>query len=153
MTDEIVIDTRLEDALKPETRSARKGLLASSLLGVSVVKVGVLPSKISALGIEFDKLNQKSFALLIVALVVYFFATFFIYAASDFILWMQNRKKVELDFKLANIFPSMYAIAGVYKLSKLSSFVAWLRCLIDFIFPAVAGIYAIYLLSRFVTTI
>lgn len=153
MADEIATDTRLQDALKPETRSARKSLLISSFLGVAVVKVGVLPSKISALGIEFDKLNQKSFACLLAVLVVYFLATFFIYAVSDFLLWLQNKRKVELNFTLANIFPSMYAIAGVYKLSMLSSFVAWLRCLIDFVFPVIVGIYAIYSLSTLVTTI
>lgn len=153
MSDEVVVDTRLQDALSPETRLARKSLLAFSAIGVAVVKVGLLPSKISALGIEFDKLNQKSFAGLLAVISFYFLITFLSYALSDFLLWKSNKRQLEISFYTKNLLPSFYALGGVYRLSKLSGAVSWLRCILDFFVPIIVSGYAIFILCNLVANI
>jgi len=148
VTEESVVDIRLKDALAPETRSARKALLAASFVGVAVAKVGIVPTKLSTLGLEFEKFHQKGFVLLIAILSVYFLASFFVYALSDFLGWKRSKRQLEVSFWHASMQPSWYSVAKIYSLSTFSSIVVWLRCLIDFFFPIFAAAYAIYILSN-----
>jgi len=47
----------------------------------------LIPSKISALGIEFSQTDQKSLLSMIALVVLYFLVAFALYASSDFIAW------------------------------------------------------------------
>lgn len=51
------------------------------------MKSGLVPSKISALGIEFTRTDQRALVLACGAIVTYFVVAFAIYAASDFTAW------------------------------------------------------------------
>lgn len=148
MTDELV-DTRITNALSPETLSAKKHLLIASFLGLMVTKAGLLPNKISALGIEFEKINQQNFICLMTCLLIYFFSTFFIYGCSDYSIWKRNKAKTEISFKLANIFPSFYSISGVYKGEYSLGLLGYMRCIIDFMTPVIVGLYSLYTLINF----
>ncbi len=86
MTDPAARDLLLGDPLSDVTRKERRMLLAISLLGVGLVKTGLVPTKIEALGVEFDKANQQALLFLLAIVAVYFFSAFLIYAAADFLV-------------------------------------------------------------------
>ena len=77
----------LRNPLSEVTRSERRTLLGASAVGIIIVKTGLVPSKISALGIEFSQADQKSLLFAIAAIITYFLAAFMVYAASDFLSW------------------------------------------------------------------
>lgn len=48
---------------------------------------GIVPEKMSGLGIEFAAADQRAILIIVVAVVVYFWCAFLIYALSDFVAW------------------------------------------------------------------
>ncbi|OXX25643.1 MULTISPECIES: hypothetical protein [unclassified Vibrio] len=57
--------------------------MVAGLIGVLVADVGLIPSKISALGIEFTGIEQSNLLKLLFVIVVYYVLTFVIYAISE----------------------------------------------------------------------
>jgi len=92
----------LADPLSELTRRERRVLLAVSALAILVADAGLLPSQISALGIEFDSYDQRFLYLSLVGFVFYFFATFGIYAYSDFLSWTMKVKTAIVNARLAH---------------------------------------------------
>jgi hypothetical protein len=80
----------LSDPLSVQTRKERQLLLLVSLFSLALTKAGLLPQKISALGIEFKLANQQALLLIVLLIVVYFILALTIYAASDFIAWRKS---------------------------------------------------------------
>ena len=78
---------RLNDPLSEVTRRERKYLLGISLLSMFIVKTGLVPTKVSALGVEFNEANQESLLLILALMVLFFLVAFCIYALSDFLAW------------------------------------------------------------------
>ena len=66
------LEIQLRDPLSKETRLERRNLLGASAIGIVIVKTGLVPSKISALGIEFSQTDQRSLLLAIAAVISYF---------------------------------------------------------------------------------
>ena len=52
-------EIRLQDPLSDVTRAERKTLLGLSAVGLVIARSGLVPSRISALGIEFDRADQE----------------------------------------------------------------------------------------------
>lgn len=88
---------RLRDPLTEVTRKERRTLLAIAALGILMVKTGLIPSKNSALGIEFSPGDQKVILHALAVLIGYFLVGFFIYASTDFILWRQEFHTAIID--------------------------------------------------------
>ncbi|SDF20198.1 hypothetical protein [Phytopseudomonas seleniipraecipitans] len=86
-------ETRLIDPLSEVTRKERKVLLGLSVLSIFIVGTDAVPTKISALGIEFGAMDQQVFVWLLAAVIAYFTITFIVYASSDYVAW----KKEMLD--------------------------------------------------------
>jgi hypothetical protein len=59
------------------------------MVGIPILKTGLVPTKNTALGIEFGEDDQQTFLFLLGLVVVYFLAAFLIYAASDFLAWWE----------------------------------------------------------------
>jgi hypothetical protein len=78
---------RVGEVLSPVTRAERRTLLAVALLAAAVAHTGLIPSKISALGIEFARTDQRALLLILAVIVIYFTTTFTIYASNDFLAW------------------------------------------------------------------
>ena len=78
-----VSQVRLRDPLSEVTRKKRRALLWVSALGIVVVKSGLIPSKISALGIEFSPTDQHTLMLALGAAVAYLLLALLLYASSD----------------------------------------------------------------------
>jgi hypothetical protein len=74
----------LTNPLTEETRKERRNLLAVSALGIVMMKTGLIPAKISALGIEFSHTDQTSLLRIVAAITGYFLTAFIVYALSDF---------------------------------------------------------------------
>src|SRR5215208_2976343 len=74
----------VRDPLTPVTRKGRLYLLAVSLIGVTMVRTGLVPSKISTFGIELDKPNRSALLFLLALVTIYFLVAFVLYAASDY---------------------------------------------------------------------
>lgn len=87
----------LRDPLNETTRKTRRNLLAASLAGLVIAKVGLIPTKISAFGIEFSADNQQSLVMLLALVIAYFAAAFFVYSYSEFTAWQLAFRSQELQ--------------------------------------------------------
>jgi hypothetical protein len=73
------------DPLSEETRTTRTYLLGLSMAGIVMVHAGLLPSRITALGIAFEKADRRLLLFLCGLVTAYFLVAFFLYAIVDFI--------------------------------------------------------------------
>lgn len=153
-------DVRLRDPLSDVTRRERRALLGSSTLGIVIVKTGLVPSKITALGIEFTQADQRSLLLSIAAIISYFLIAFVVYAASDFLAWRLSygwtlieeeleRRRLpedvdEKEWGLKKEIIEEYRLSEIwFTMSKPMSFV---RALFEFAIPIILGAYVVIIL-------
>jgi hypothetical protein len=73
----------LEDALTEETRKERRNLLIAATVGIAIVKAGLIPKKVSALGIDAD-VDEKGLLWVLMGVTIYFLIAFLVYAYSDY---------------------------------------------------------------------
>lgn len=147
----------LRDPLSEVTRKERRMLLSFSVVGVFVARAGLVPAKISALGIDFERTQQQTLLLLFALVVCYFVAAFVIYGFTDFLAWRiayHEGSKVTTRELLEGIG------SGTLQELRQSDRVAekWIprwpryaalpasviRALFDFLLPIIVGAYAIY---------
>jgi hypothetical protein len=142
----------VRDPLSEVTRNERGFLLGASVIAIVLVRTGLVPSKISALGIEFSPTDQKALLSVLALVIIYFVVAFAIYAASDFIAWrlaLQSAMRAwihrdrgtsshrEMEERLRERFRII-----PYFLAPTSL----LRGVFEFLLPLIVGIYAAQLL-------
>ncbi|MBC5831559.1 hypothetical protein [Vibrio metschnikovii] len=88
---------RLREPLNETTRKARRNLLAAAVVGVVIAKVGLVPTKISAFGVDFTSANQESLLLLLACAIGYFSITFVVYLYSELIAWQLVFRSKEME--------------------------------------------------------
>jgi len=81
---------RVADPLSKHTRGVRKSLLVSSVISIAVAKTGFIPTKVSALGLEFSQADRGSMLWLIGAVVSFFLLSFLVSALGDFMAWRMS---------------------------------------------------------------
>ena len=159
MTNRTPREIKLSDPLSEVARKERKFLLASCILGIAMVKAGIVPSKISVLGIDFAKTDQKFLLLVLGIIILYFLVAFLIYAASDIIIWhnlfsqslkasMVSRGKSEAEKDPLMVMEDyiddfLRRPFSVRFILGLTNPVSLLRAIFEFLLPIAAGIYAI----------
>jgi hypothetical protein len=74
------LDILLGDPLSKVARAERRTLLGVSTIGIVIAKSGLVPAKITALGIEFDQADQSLLLKMLAWIVVYFLGN------SDFVV-------------------------------------------------------------------
>ncbi len=153
-------DVRLRDPLGDVTRKERRSLLAASIISITIAKSGLVPLKISALGIEFAKADQRSLLIIMSLITLYFLVAFIIYAASDFVAWRLESIDLlvrELKVRHQALIEALKAgPEGTKTTNYLESFwtqlrlflalvkpISILRALFDFLLPIFIGIYAV----------
>ena len=94
---------KIIDPLSEVTRKERRALLGVSALGMAMSATGLIPTKISALGIEFPPTEQASFVWAITGVVFFYLIAFIVYAWSDYISW-----KIELQEWLIKHYPPFF---------------------------------------------
>ena len=165
MTDQGFEQSQLRDALSDVTRKERRFLLSMSLIGFTMAKTGMVPSKIPSLGIEFLGDAQGNLLFIVAIIVLYFLVSFIIYAASDYLSWKLEIKSRALE-KVVSDYEEVFHSGGAapgsaesyieidmgklhrkyrnyFKLVNLTSIV---RALFDFGLPIAVGVYAFLLL-------
>jgi hypothetical protein len=89
----------LVDPLTPESRKTRRDLLIASIVGVLAAWGGLVPTKISALGIELSLGAQKGLTWALAVVILYLSAAFTVYGLSDYSNWrlryQDYRERVE----------------------------------------------------------
>lgn len=78
---------RLSDPLTEVTRKERRSLLGVATAALVLVHAGVVPTRISALGIEFTTSNQQALLRVAAFVIGYFLVTFVIYGVNDYLAW------------------------------------------------------------------
>lgn len=156
---------RVQDPLTRVTRMERRNLLAASFIGVIIAKTGLVPSKVSALGIDFDHADQSALLKMFAIVVVYFLLAFLIYAASDMIAWRSAILAATVSLALQRaeqeeerarregrpVDPYSYVDGRVLRRRNLWSALgrpmSVARALFEFLLPVVIGLYAVRALS------
>ena len=140
----------LENHLTEPTRKARRNLLLSSGISLVLIKGQLVPTKISALGISIDKVQQDTIFQSLLFLVIYYFVKFYVYSFID------GEKQSYLNTKavLGDDLPENYSeIAKLYTLKSRGKYkeigtkiFVWslLRMSIDLTVPLIVGGYAFY---------
>lgn len=81
---------RVSDPLSPHTRSVRKALLIASVIAIFVSTTGLVPEKISALGIDFSQTDRGTMLRILVWVLSFQLLSFIAAAASDFVAWRMS---------------------------------------------------------------
>ena len=170
MAEPTLTEIALRDPLGDVTRKERRLLMGISMIGIALVKTGLLPEKISTLGIEFSQTNQKSLLVVFSFVTIYFLVAFTIYAAADFIAWRSVfyaalREARSKEQEQRNLTDPNDAILGkpldcidrhfeqqMLRGRFLLLFkqpVMFIRAIFEFILPIVVGLCAIVLLWRY----
>jgi len=148
-----VSEVRLLDPLSKVTRKERRNLLIANSLGFVMIKVGVIPTKISALGIEFSLSDQRALLAFTALLIGYFLISFLLYSATDLIAWRIAISRTRLNILKISELHTGVDEAEVREIRRrlmrwaLSSRpVSFIRAILDFGFPIVYAGYVVWIL-------
>lgn len=86
----------LKTSLSETSHNHRRSLLAVSAIGIAIALTGLIPSKITTLGIEFSETNRSSLLIFLVCVVSYFLIAFLAYAIPDFVAWSSDLRESQL---------------------------------------------------------
>lgn len=143
--------TFLSDPLSDVSRKERRNLLIASTVGALMAHAGLVPTQVSALGIEFPVPAQSSFLVVMAAIVAYFVLAFFIYALADFVIWRKRRHEYIVSLKIAEDNISYDEEMELHRLNvpsiawyfEWSPRVAYVRVFFEFVLPQLVGLYSL----------
>lgn len=146
----------LGDPLSEITRKERRNSLLASTLGTAIALMGIVPTKLSALGIDFSAPEQKYFLVLVAIVVVYFLFAFLTYGVADFFVWRQRYQSYLEHCEKSNLnwsyedqrhYDNLHEnIPRADWLYDFNVRVAWSRLGFDFLVPSLGGVFALTLL-------
>lgn len=153
------LDDYLADPLSRIARAERRSLLIASATGLLVAKVGLVPTRFSTFGLEFQQPEQRALISLVVVTIAYFALAFVLYGITDFFIWREKyqhylesiaRIGSNWDQEDQRAYDELHAslpdIAWLYRWSKPAAFG---RIFFEFIVPVLVALYtAISLLQR-----
>ena len=167
MSDVLSRDLVLYDPLSEVTRKERKSLLGLAAVGIALVKVPLVPTKLSAFGLEFSTVNQKALLTLYAVVVAYFLVAFLTCSFTDYVAWRRSqaihyreyvrqddlvRRSLGADVEKEPI--TRFAEEGCpyrgfasYKTAKLASTI-WAT--FEFLLPVLVALYAMFVLVIYV---
>jgi len=130
----------------------------ASFVGFLISTAGLVPTKLSAFGIDLSAPQQSAFTVAVAMVIAYFFAAFVAYAVPDFLVWRKKYQdyleQVEINGRdwthedqLAHD-DINYTLPNIRWLYRSSPFVAYLRLLFDYALPVLFAAYSIYTLLR-----
>jgi hypothetical protein len=92
-------EVSIRDPLSSLARKERRYLLICGLLAIAVARAGLLPTKITALGIEFSPGDQLVLVRLLLAVMVYFLISFLVCGGADVSAWSALWEKGVREFR------------------------------------------------------
>ena len=108
-------DIALSDPLRAETRKARLYLLGVSTVGITIVYTGLVPQKITTLGLTFGEADRQSLLGILAVVILYFLLTFATYGVSDFIHWRRAYRNAEWS----EVLEAIEAVERARQMAKL----------------------------------
>jgi hypothetical protein len=147
----------LGDPLSEISRAERRNLLIASSVGVLVAKAGLVPTRYSTFGLDFQEPEQRVLISVVLATVIYFFFAFVLYGVPDLFVWRKRyqeylegverlmstwssqdqQQREELDQRVPSI-------CWLYRLSKPA---ALIRISFEYIVPLIFSFYAGFALA------
>lgn len=159
--DESALRTLLKDPLGDVTRKERRNLLCVSIIVISIVRIGLVPTRITSLGIELTKPETTAFLWMLGSITVYFFLTYLIYALSDYLHWTiawYDVKWDEISKQADNVKSTEHDLKGrttvVFYLTDGDRFTFFaqmtslVRVLFDYFLPITIALIALILLYK-----
>jgi hypothetical protein len=153
-----LIQALVADPFPETTRSKRRALLTASVIGIAVVRGGLLPDKIPFLGLEDLTIAEKQvLVLLLFALTTYYLVAFALYVGRD-CLTLIAAYHSDVDNELVSPHATanehqIKAIQGRQRfwdsksgLRKTAWALAVPRWLLEVVFPIALGLYAVWAL-------
>ena len=126
---------KLEDPLSVASRGKRRLLLVSSTIAFAVIQLGLLPTKIEALGIAFEGKNRNDFLFILFAINAYAWLGFVLYAWADFLLQIRLQRNAVTG----------HIDAFMKGRAKFSEWLNYpLRFMFDFVAPLAFGGYVLF---------
>jgi hypothetical protein len=155
MTEPSPVSLSIKDPLSEVTRRERKVLLGVSAIAFVVTRTGLVPSKISALGVEFARADQQALLFVFALVIAYFVAAFAVYGAADYLSW-----RIAYDDARRLAFRNHHARLKAVSLAsehptdewipkwprRLTLFVSLTRGIFEFVLPLAVGAAAIFML-------
>ncbi|HHF3262362.1 hypothetical protein NB501_07960 [Vibrio alginolyticus] len=157
---------RLREPLNETTRKARRNLLAASVLGIVTAKVGLVPTKVSAFGVEFSSSNIEALMTLLALSITYFLITFIVYIISELQGWqllIVSKELSELKDKKISTSNVIFETKSskieaefqdrMYSVYSRTKPVFYSRLFVEVFVPFVIAIYSIVATSRLDVTV
>ena len=101
--DRPIIVKRQEQWLGEASRRERHALLVASAIGLTMASTGLLPTKISALGIDFSISDQAAMLKLLAAAILYLLLAFSAHSYADYMEWLTAFQAARRSTKIADI--------------------------------------------------
>lgn len=146
----------LGDPLSEIARKERRNLLFASTAGIAIAAMNMVPTKLSALGIEFSPPAQNSFLLLVAVVIAYFFFAFVTYGLADFFVWRKQyqdhlvrREQESRDWSYEDQMAYDELHDGIPRAEWLYNWhtpVAFIRLSFEFLVPLITGLLSICML-------
>jgi amino acid transporter len=143
----------LADPLSPIARAERRNLLLAATVAILIAHVNLVPTRVTALGLEFAPPAQASFVVISALVVGYFVVAFATYAVADFFVWRKRyydylaavekeSQSWTLEDQIAHdeIHANLPPIDWYYLWSPR---IANVRMLFEFVLPLLVGAYAV----------
>jgi hypothetical protein len=167
MNDVLTRDLVAYDPLSEVTRKERKALLGVAVIGIALAEVPLVPTKLSAFGLEFSTLNQRAFLALYAVVVAYFLIAFLVYAFTDYVAWKRSQaihyreylRQDELVRKSLGVEVEEEAMRRLsedgcpyrgFASYRTAKFASGLRAAFEFLVPLATAIYAIVVMLTYV---
>jgi hypothetical protein len=91
------------DLLSDETRKQRRNLDVVAVLALLVVVLDLIPTRISAVGVDLGEPDQERFLWVLAVFDVAFLVLFVVYAASDFVQARPSSDRCPRSYALSKI--------------------------------------------------
>lgn len=167
MSDVLTRDLVAYDPLSEVTRRERKALLGVAVVGIALAEVPLVPTKLSALGLEFSTMNQRAFLALYAVVVTYFLIGFFVYAFTDYVAWKKSQAihyreylrqdelvRKSLGVEIENEAMKHFANDGCpyrgFASYRTAKFASGLRAAFEFLLPLAVANYSIIAMLTYV---
>lgn len=147
---------QLRDPFNDVTRRTGRNLLASAVIGIIIVKVGLIPTKFNAFGIEFSQTNQNALLTLLALIIGYFLMSFIVYVLSEIAAWKLAFRSQEFE-KFKNEKETVHVddegeqelhdfIKRYLKVAKATKVMFNARILVEVLVPIIVASYAIFII-------
>lgn len=156
----------LRDPLNETTRKTGRNLLISSTIGILITKAGLIPIKISSVGIEFSSSDINVLVIILGISILYFLMKFSISICSELQAWnllyksnkleklLDHARKKQDEFKNKNF--SEKAVEVQFSLMSTHRRTLWIisiRLFVEVLIPILMSIFSICYVITFIQSV